>query len=260
MNSAKHKLGVPDFSICIPVHIQSRSDLDYLRQAIESVTSQRYVSFEILISDDSANRDLEYILQEYSLLGIELKLVTPPVASGMGSNLNNCVGYARGKFVKVLFQDDFLSHKYSLFIMGLRLRVSKRKWLAAATIHLQQDTGIYINRFKPKKSDRLLLGKNSISSPSVILFKKDFFLPFNEGLKYLIDCEWYLRMSHHYGLPVFFNQVSVINRLHKDQATHRFSQHLRSEIQIASNLHDISKMGKSSCKCRKLSEQLFNRF
>ena len=250
MNSAKPKLDAPEFSICIPVHIESQSDLDYLRQAIESVRIQKFARCEILLSDDSTNHDLMHLLQEFTSSEIDLKLVNPPIASGLGSNLNNCISYARGEYVKILFQDDFLSHKYSLFQMRLRLRVSKKKWLAAATIHLQQDSGIFINRFKPKNSDFLLLGKNSISSPSVILFKKDFFIPFDEKFKYLIDCEWYLRMSHHFGLPVFFNRVSVVNRLHKDQATYRFGGLLKSEIQIASDSHDISIMGLNSCKCR----------
>jgi glycosyltransferase involved in cell wall biosynthesis len=252
MNSAKRKLGTPKFSICIPVHIETQSDLDYLRQAIESVRTQKYVRCEILLSDDSANQDLMLLVQEFTSSTIDLRLVNPPMTSGLGSNLNNCVSYARGEYVKILFQDDFLSHKYSLFEMGLRLRVSKKKWLAAATIHLQQDSGNFINRFKPKKSDFLLLGKNSISSPSVILFKKDLFIPFDEELKYIIDCEWYLRMSHHFGLPIFFNRVSVINRLHKNQATYRFGVLLKHEIQIASELHDISIMGRYSCKCREI--------
>lgn len=250
MRLAKHQPGIPRFSICIPAHIESHTDLNYLREAIESARKQRYVRFEILISDDSDNQDLVQLIQEFASPEIDLKLLKPPTGSGLGSNLNNCVSYARGKFVKILFQDDLFSHKYSLLIMGLRLRISKRKWLAAATIHLQQDTGKYINRFKPKRSEFLLLGKNSISSPSVILFKREFFLPFHEELKYLIDCEWYLRMSHTFGLPVFFNQVSIINRLHKDQATHRFSELLKTESLIATNLHDVSIMGLSECKCR----------
>jgi glycosyltransferase involved in cell wall biosynthesis len=252
MRLVNHQVGHPEFSICIPAHIESQTDLNYLHQAIESVRKQKLVKFEILISDDSNNLDLVHLLQEYESLEIDLKLVNPPIALGLGSNLNNCVSQARGRYVKILFQDDLLSHKYALLNMGLRLQVSRRKWLAAATIHFQQDTGSYVNKFKPKKSHALLLGKNSISSPSVILFKKEFYLPFHEELKYLIDCEWYLRMSHFFGLPVFFKQVSVINRIHKNQATHKFSELLTTESQIATNLHDVSMMGLSLCKCREI--------
>jgi glycosyltransferase involved in cell wall biosynthesis len=250
MISANHFLGIPTFSICIPVHIASSSDLEFLKQAIESITIQKHVRFEILLSDDSGSRELLELVQEYNLAGIELILVDPPKTAGLGPNLNNCISHARNNYVKILFQDDFLSNSYSLLIMGFRLWVSKRKWLATATIHLRQDTGLYVNRFRPKKSSRLLFGRNSISSPSVILFKREFFLPFLGEMKYLIDCEWYLRMSHHFGLPVFFNHVCVINRLHKNQATHRFNELLESESLLARSLHDISIMGRSSCKCQ----------
>lgn len=240
---------LPTYSVCIPVHITADIDLQFLSECIRSVIVQKFVIFEILISDDSLDFRVKAIVDDFVTQGISIRMLEPPKSQGLGSNLNHCLENAHGRVVKILFQDDYLSYKMSLFISGTRLRFSRKKWMATATTHFNQENGNYQNRFKPRESDDLLDGKNSISSPSVILLKRNHYVPFSQELKYLIDCEWYLRMSHRFGLPIFFNKISVVNRLHENQSTHVYSHLLAVESVRARELHNLHSMRASLCSC-----------
>ena len=131
----------------------------------------------------------------------------------------------------------------------MRLSLSKKYWHVSSSIHFQQSTSQFINKFKPRMSNALLDGKNYISSPSVVTLKSIALVDFCPNLDYLMDCEWYLRMSHNFGLPVFGKLVLVANRLHEDQATHWAKNSIITESKLAKHLHDNHKMNSMHCKC-----------
>jgi hypothetical protein len=57
---------------------------------------------------------------------------------------------------------------------------------------------------------------NTISSPSVIAFKNEIDVQFDENLVYLMDLDFYYHMRNKYGEPVYFDDILVSNRIHPD--------------------------------------------
>lgn len=238
----------PLISVVTPVHISTHKQLDYLRDLIVSFSRQRYTNKELIISDDVGDARVESLCHQMNTPGLNIKYFAAPV-KGISSNLNFGISKAKGEFIKILFQDDFFVKSYALLLIYLRLTLSKKTWHVSASTHFQQSTSKFINTFYPRISDALLEGKNYISSPSVVTFKNSTNVTFCSELDYLMDCEWYLRMSHNFGLPVFGKIVFVANRLHDDQATHWAKNLMNIESKLAKHLHDNHKMNSVSCKC-----------
>jgi glycosyltransferase involved in cell wall biosynthesis len=236
-------------SVCIPVHISDPDDLIYLKTAIESVVVQSYQDFEIVIADDSASREVFELIREFQSMNVAIQYFETGGKSGIGANTNNCISKSRGALIKILFQDDYLSHSRVLERTRRQFRFRRKKWLAAGTIHFNQQDLLFQNRMIPRRSDNLLIGKNSISSPSVITFRRGSFVPLATNLTYIIDCEWYLRMSHTYGLPIFSSRIDIVNRLHENQQTHKVQHLLGNETLLAKKMHSRHKMSKGKCDC-----------
>ena len=236
-------------SVCIPVHIIHPNQLDYLKEAIHSVWLQKGVAFEICISDDTGDSRVNQLCDEYSRLGVEIQYLSAKHGIGLAANINSSISMARGELIKILFQDDYLNHNKVLMGNARRLKFSKSKWLVTGTLHLDQSSGNFIKPIFPTTNDNFLDGRNTFSSPSVAIFYRDSFLPFDTRLSYLVDCEWYLRMLHNFGTPVLRNSLDVVNRLHDSQATHDFKNLLIHEIPIAKSSHSSQRVKEKNCLC-----------
>ena len=236
-------------SVCIPVHIVHPSQLDFLKEAIHSVLQQKGVYFEICISDDTQDSRVAEISEFYSEQGIEIRYVKAEFGIGLAANINSSISMARGDLVKILFQDDYLHNPKVLRNNARRLKHSRAKWLVTGTIHLNQVNGSFDKPLIPRINQHFLDGKNSFSSPSVVMFKRRYYLPFDTRLNYLVDCEWYVRMLHNYGKPTIKKSIDIVNRLHENQATHEFKDLLSREISLAKQAHSTQVSSKEECLC-----------
>jgi glycosyltransferase involved in cell wall biosynthesis len=88
------------FSVIIPVY--NRSEL--VKEAIDSVLSQSFRNFELIVVDDGSTDDTPGVLAEY---GDRLKLITQENA-GPESARNNGAGAARGEYLAFLDSDDVM--------------------------------------------------------------------------------------------------------------------------------------------------------
>lgn len=235
-------------SVCMPVHITHVNQIHFLQTAITSYIDQKHLEKELIISDDIGDSVVESIVNSYRNWDKSIKYVKSSM-TGISHNLNNSVSYATGNILKFLFQDDYFASDNSLKSIEKRLMRSRQNWLITATKHLFQSVGQYRNPHFPFLSDKLLEGINTISSPSVIAVKNESFLEFCSELDFLMDCEWYLRMYHKKGSPVFLNKIQIINRIHDSQATNWARHKLDLESKIAMKMHSNHKMNRSACTC-----------
>ena len=240
---------IPLISVVTPVHISTQDQLDYLRKLIYSFSKQTYKKKELIISDDLSDPRVEEICNKLKTPKLNVRYIPSP-EKGISKNTNFAISKAHGKLVKILFQDDFFTNRFALLLTWIRLCLSRKYWHVSGSINFQQSTHQFINRFKPRMSNALLDGKNYISSPSVVTFKSVALVDFCPNLDYLMDCEWYLRMSHNYGTPIFGKCTFIANRLHADQATSWAREKLQSESSFSKKLHDETRMDSRNCKCR----------
>lgn len=92
------------FSIIIPTY-RSR----YLRMAIESVLSQTYTNFELIIVDDCSPEDITSIVKEFSDPRIHYYRNKKNYgAENLVANWNSCLAYCTGEYMICMGDDDIL--------------------------------------------------------------------------------------------------------------------------------------------------------
>jgi glycosyltransferase involved in cell wall biosynthesis len=186
----------PLVSICIPTYNQP----DKLIYLLESIRSQTFKSYEVLVSDDSNTDSVEILCRDYSDLNIRYIRNSP--AKGTPENWNYAITLAKGTWIKIMHHDDYFYSDASLqeFVAYTNLN-PEVKFVYCLTSILYHAS----NCREPYKIDTSILNSihripaylfhiNVIGSPSVCFFRKADFEAFDKNLKWLVDIEYYYRM------------------------------------------------------------------
>lgn len=104
----------PFFSIIVPVYNVSQ----YLKRCIDSILSQLYGDFELLLVDDGSTDDSGRICDEYAKKDNRIK-VFHKKNGGVSSARNKGIDEARGKYVVFVDSDDYILKDRLLQIMRL---------------------------------------------------------------------------------------------------------------------------------------------
>jgi glycosyltransferase involved in cell wall biosynthesis len=205
-------------SIVIPVYEMKGSGIKYLKELLETIFSQNYKNYEIVISDDSKNDVMDQYIKSLHFNKIKIiKYCKNPGIAGISSNLNNAIKHASGQIIKVMFQDDLFASNNALLELNRAYCTSPNKvWAVEHSFLLSGDTRK--DSLTPKFNPYMLLGINTFSSPSTLSFRKSSLCKFNESLFMLMDVEIYVRLSILYGAPIIIKNKNVINRLWDGQA------------------------------------------
>ena len=83
-------------SICIP----SYNQVKYLRRTIDSVLSQTYSDYEIIITDDSSTDIVFNLVREYESTG-KIQYFKNKTPYGSPENWNEAIRLSKGEFVKI---------------------------------------------------------------------------------------------------------------------------------------------------------------
>jgi glycosyltransferase involved in cell wall biosynthesis len=202
----------PLINICIPTYEMKGMGVEYLEYSFNILYSQTYTNFEIIISDHSTSNEIKDLCEQWGQI-LNIQYFRNEYKRGISSaNINNAIKYANGDIIKILFQDDFLYDEYSL---EKQLECFKGEWLVTACCHYNRNE-IY-KPFYPKYHDNIQYGENTISSPSVLMFKNQNTIEFDEELFWLMDVDYYKRMYNKFGLPDICNYIAVVNREHEYQ-------------------------------------------
>jgi glycosyltransferase involved in cell wall biosynthesis len=111
----------PSVSILIPAFRPT-----WINEAIQSALAQTFTDFELIISDDSADDEVEKLVSTWS--DRRLQYFRNPTRGAPGSNRDFLISRARGTYIKFLFDDDFL-YPHSLELL---LSIASRKGCALA--------------------------------------------------------------------------------------------------------------------------------
>ncbi len=91
----------PIISVLMPVYNAQR----YVAAAVESILSQTFENFELIIVDDGSTDRSEIILQEYAAKDPRIHLISRP-NTGLVAALNEALACARGEFIARMDADD----------------------------------------------------------------------------------------------------------------------------------------------------------
>lgn len=92
-------------SIVIPTY----NRFDKLERAVTSAVNQTYDKIEIIITSDNDDETNKALKEKYEKLDSRIKFVVNKDEKCVG-NWNNGLSYANGKFIKILYDDDWLNN------------------------------------------------------------------------------------------------------------------------------------------------------
>lgn len=95
-----------DSNCLISVITPSYNSKDFIVSTINSVLSQSYKNWELLITDDCSSDNTWDIIKEYSLKDDRIKVFKLAKNSGAPTARNNSLSNAKGKFIAFLDSDD----------------------------------------------------------------------------------------------------------------------------------------------------------
>lgn len=96
---------VPTLSVCIPAYNRQH----VIRQAIESVLSQDFTDFELIILDDGSTDDT--LTEVAQITDPRIRIERNGQNLGIPASRQNCLNLARGKYLAWLDSDDIMAPK-----------------------------------------------------------------------------------------------------------------------------------------------------
>ena len=191
----------PFVSICIPAYKR----LIYLQRLIESIQLQTYKNYEVIITDDSGDDSPvhDYVISKNYDLSILYHKNSRPL--GSPKNWLASISHAKGEWIKIMHDDDYFTSPDSLqkFVDQIDSKID----CVFSGYHAVYDNGyiknktislFQFNQFLHKPFS--LFSGNIIGPPSVMMFKRSLKETFDERLKWIVDWEYYIRLSLNYRL------------------------------------------------------------
>jgi glycosyltransferase involved in cell wall biosynthesis len=228
----------PFVSICIPTYNGER----FLKECIDSCIDQTYPNYEIIVCDDGSSDGTVSMIEKYAATSNKIRLFKNEKNLGLVGNWNNCVEKARGKWIKFVFQDDYISRNcLQDFVAEIdpktQLIVSKRNFILPGDASgdfknyysnvvrtLENTGGNTGNTFSSELISKIAVRNicmNFIGEPSLTFFKKTIVNelgPFRSDLKQICDLEFMLRIASRHGLKYVPEKLCAF-RIHKDSTT-----------------------------------------
>lgn len=219
----------PAVSVCIPTY--NRANL--LAEAVDSVLSQTFRGFELVISDNASGDDTPSVVRSYR--DPRIRYVRNERNVGHKENWNQCLRLARGDYVNILPDDDLMMPE-NLAAKVAILSQHPNVGLVHSKYHLIDEQGQIVkhNTNERHGPDRvcdafedgqevlasMLLTFNTINAPTV-LFRRECYERlggFTDRLELAFDWEYWMRIAVYYDVA-FLAQPLIKWRIHSESLT-----------------------------------------
>ena len=260
-------------SIVIPIYNAEK----YLEECLNSIKSQTYKNFEVIMVNDGSKDDSETICMNFLRSDSRfryLKKANGGVSSARNLGLDN----VKGDYITFIDADDWVDENYlDLLITTVKknhsdIVVSSYKqfnnidvfYLRAYTIQEK-----YLLNFEKMNRDDFLTIFPKLMSINVCfnnavakLFRKELVknLRFDTSIKYGEDLDFYFRLYLNVDSISYVDEPTYVYRMHGDSTTSNFNQeHAEQELSIFKQMYEkIQEIGLPSIhyfnKLKKLLE------
>jgi glycosyl transferase family 2 len=212
----------PLVTIAIPT--QNRAEL--LAEAIDSALAQTFDDFEVLVSDDASTDGTGELVAKYT--DPRLRYVRHETKLGMAGNWNYGWKEARGRYVTILHDDDYLAPTF-LERAVAAFEAAPETSLVYAKVLLVNKDGDVVGPYQPSlgSTDRLMpaaqaveriVRNNEVAWPA-ILIRRDSLVEqggFAEDFPYFKDWATWIQLASRYQLQ-YVAEVLGFYRLHPEQ-------------------------------------------
>ncbi len=214
-------------SICIPAYEMGGAGATYLDALLASLDRQSFRDFDVVVADQSSDGAVKACCARWSdRMRIDWfdNTAAPRSAS---ANVNSALDRAGGEILKILFQDDYLCADDALGRIHEALGDGTASWALCGSA-VTRDGRTLEAPMMPRLNDRMHLGRNTVSSPSVLAIRRTCRERFDESLQWLMDVEYYHRLHVAHGDPVILPETLVSNRLHAGQVSARIDRRIKA--------------------------------
>lgn len=209
----------PFISICIP----SFNNKEFLERLLHSISLQTFKDFEVILTDDSQNNQIEILCNKFSVK-LNIQYYKNKIALGSPANWNAGIKKATGQWIKIMHHDDWFAHESCLQKFA---DVAKQNSTAAiifsgfTEVNESGRSDYIISRYEEKlltTSPLNLFKKNFIGHPSTTLIKNNRENWYDETIKWVVDFEFYMRCLSETGFCVIKESLVCVG-IHDNQIT-----------------------------------------
>ena len=225
-------------SVCIPVF----NGVEFIKEAIDSVLTQSFTDFEIIIVDNCSSDNTVNIIKQYQ--DDRIRLFQNPTNIGLIPNWNKTLEYANGKYIKLLPADDFIyPNCLAKQVAVLDKDIDKKISMVCGRRNIINDLGkILLNRGFSKTdievsgteavNKNIRSGGNIIGEGGAIMFRKDVLKKtgvFNSDIFYVLDLDLWYKILLHGNLYSFGETVSSF-RVSNSSASVKVAKKQREDV------------------------------
>lgn len=219
----------PFFSIPIPTYGYSGKGSDFLEHSLDILSKQTFKDFEVVISDHSMDDTIYDVYTKWSKI-LNIKFVRNDKGRGVISpNINNAMRLCVGSWIKILFQDDFL---YGYDALEKQYNFIQNNpdviWFAGNT-HVSSNGSSIEWSFQPKWIDSIWTGNNHLGCPTNFTIKNKDLIFFDEGLNWLMDVDYYMKMRDKFGDVKILDEYTIVNRRSLERLSNNISKELKDK-------------------------------
>jgi glycosyltransferase involved in cell wall biosynthesis len=208
----------PQISVCVPTYNGAK----FLRECLDSILSQTFSEFELLIVDDCSSDSTVEIAHEYAAKDDRIVVSNNTQNLGLVGNWNRCIELSNGEWIKFVFQDDTIAPDClsKLFVatkLGKPIVYCHREFIFEAGTNEVIETG-YLNHLSNRNpfgetvdisADRYAdmalknIGINLVGEPTSVMLHKSIFYKFgcfNPNIITICDFEFYTRIAVNTGI------------------------------------------------------------
>ncbi len=227
----------PFISICIPAY----KHVDFLKRLLDSILTQTYKDFEIVITDDSPDDSVEKMLQTYFSKN-EIRYYKNQQPLGTPENWNEAIRKAIGKWIKIMHNDDWFASDDSLQLFFDAVQQNPNADFFFSAFQNVEVASEKKEVVKLSLSDKAFLKSNPyhllkkvyIGNPSCTLVRNGLDIFYDNRYKFIVDFEYYIRVIQQTGMSVYIDEVLLNIGFHDEQVT-TYTKY-NPEVQIPENI------------------------
>ena len=235
-------------SICIPAYKR----VSFLKRLLDSIRIQTFRDFEVVLADDSPGNEV-YELSKAHGLADSIRYFKNEKTLGTPENWNESIRRARGKWIKLMHDDDWFSDPGALGSFANAIKNSP-----GSLFFFSGYTNVFLDQNKSEpvmipglwrrileRNTKSLISRNVIGPPSVTIHKNIPGIAYDPALKWLVDIDFYIRFLKNIK-PVLITENLVRVGVGKDQVTKMVFRN--PVVEIPENFYLLDKIGIRSLK------------
>lgn len=227
----------PTVTVLMPVYNVEK----YVGLAIESIISQTFEDFKLLIIDDASTDHTLDIIYQYHDKRIEV--IKNHTNAGIANSLNKGLALTNSPYIARMDGDD-IAKSTRLEKQLAYMKFNSNLSIVGSHMELINDNGIILKNQEKKTGNTnikmgLFCGNTSLAHPSIIIKKSDFdkyFLRYDSAFQYAEDYDLYCRASQYIEFDNY-PEALVQYRIHPESVSQMYKEQQITDAKVALYLH-----------------------